>query len=280
MFGHVMEIGELIYRQNLPLYTWTGVVMGWIFLMWYLSAAYIIYVLCRRQTVVDMLFAPLLSGDEVMDDLSGIDSTGIDNSGENDESTGNNVLQRMASLSAQMDDLRAQMEETAKKSIIPLVPEFLIIGYQTITVALATEPMVMTLPIIIQSGITTWFAASLPAMAMPTMNVMTGMMMPSQCPSVVTISLREFMRLPNLKYVEGIDIRQNQLYIFSAHFQMPILLTFYDGTLANWVEYCSSRQIIMQFPGGGNSVAAKQGGPYTNTRQRNPSGLIRKKKYM
>jgi hypothetical protein len=104
-------------------------------------------------------------------------------------------------------------------------------------------------------------------------------MMPSQCPTVVTISLRELMRLPNLKFVEGIDIRQDQLYIFSAHFQMPIQLTFYDGTLANWLDYCSSRQIIVQFAGmntGGNS---KPGGPYLNTRQRSNPG-IRKKKYM
>jgi hypothetical protein len=277
IFARFAEIGELIYRQKL---TNHAGVMGGIILTWCFSV-YIIYLLCRRHYAYE----------EDMDestgnDLSGqVESTGNDSvqdesanddlSGQDDSTGIDNLLQRLASLSDQVDDLRA-------KSIPPLVPEFLIIGYQTITVALATEPMMLTLPIIIQSGITTWYASSLPAMAVPTMNVMTGMMMPSQCPCVVTLSLRELMRLPNLKFVEGIDVRQDQLYIFSAHFQMPIQLTFYDGTLANWLDFCSTRQIIMQFArvniGGGNSIAAHQG-PYLNTRQRNP-GLIRKKKYM
>ena len=208
---------------------------------------------------------------------------------DSDSAEDDDVLQRLTSLSDQIGDLRVKLEESAKNAaenawetlVLPQIntqplpiPEFLIIGYQTITLALATEPMMMTLPIIIQSGISTWHASSLPAMAMPTMNVMTGMMMPSQCPSMVTISLRELMRLPNLKYVEGIDIRQDQLYIFSSHFQMPIQLSFYDGTLANWFDYCSSRQIIMHLPqfagvntGNGNTNAATHG-PYANTRQR------------
>jgi hypothetical protein len=276
IFARFAEIGELIYRQKL---TPHAGVMGGIILTWCFSV-YIIYLLCRRHYAYDEDMDESTGNDSVKDDLSGQEeSTGNDSvqdesakddlSGQDDSTGIDDLLQRLASLSDQVDDLRA-------KSIPPLMPEFLIIGYQTITVALATEPMMMTLPIIIQSGTFTWYASSLPAMAVPTMNIMTGMMMPSQCPCVVTISLRELMRLPNLKFVEGIDVRQDQLYIFSAHFQMPIQLTFYDGTLANWVDFCSTRQIIAGVNiGGGNS---KPGGPYLNTRQRSNPG-IRKKKY-
>ena len=209
----------------------------------------------------------------------------------------------MASLSDQIGDLRVQLQEAAANAatvaatsaaaaaaaaaaatpsweelVLPEIttqhmPEFVMIGYQTITIGLATEHMMMTFPIMVQSGITTWHATSLPALAMPTMNVMAGMMMPSQSPSMVTISLRELMRLPNLKYVEGIDLRQDQLYIFSPQFQMPIQLSFYDGTLADWFDYCSTRQIIMHLPqfaaGGGGGVGGATHGPYSNTRQRN-----------